>query len=110
MDSSTKDILREALPLGGVEGIVASQFIGTQFEGKLEAHATRTEEKAALAGYFTTASGTELAISFIANKAIDDENFEQKIDSFTEGIANAIAAYTGGQPLDELGPLQNPSS
>ena len=110
MDSSTKDILREALPLAGVEGIVASQFIGTQFEGKLEAHAMGTEENAAIAGYFTTTSGTDLAISFIANKAVDEENFEQKIDSFIEGIANVISAYTGGQPLDELGPLQNPSS
>ncbi len=110
MDSNTKDVLREALPLAGVEGIVAEKFIGTQFDGKLEAHATGTEENAAIAGYITTNSGTDLAVSFIANRAADEENFEQTIDSFIEGIANAISEFTGGQPLDELGPLQNPSS
>jgi len=110
MESSTKEVLRDALPLVGVEGIVSEKFIGTEFEGKLEAHLSQTKLNASFAGYFTTESGTDIAISFIANDAIEDENFNQSIAMFIDGLSEVIAAYTGGQPLDELGPLLNSQS
>lgn len=106
-ESDTKEIFTEALPIAGEEGIVAKSFIGTAFESNLNAYSVQTPTYASVAGYFTTPNGTKLTITFLANSTIDDATFEQRIQLFFSGLGDALSTYSGGQPLDELGPLQD---
>jgi len=104
-DPDTKDVFLNGLPIASQEGIVSDQFIGTEFETKLRAHYSQSATYASLAGYYTTPNGTQLILSLIVNASPDDEMFREDTAGFVGKFAEALSAYSGGQPLDELGPL-----
>ena len=104
-NESTKDVFKNALPLAGVEGVVADQFIGTAFEGNLNAAFSQEENHMSFAGYFTTETGTEITITFISNPENESETADKDFSEVLALLSDAISEYTGGQPLDGLGPL-----
>ena len=57
------------------------------------------------AGYFTTETGTEITITFISNPENESETAEKDFSEVLALLSDAISEYTGGQPLDDLGPL-----
>jgi len=58
---------RQTLPVGGVDGTLASRFRETPLQGKVFAKTGSLNATNALSGYFTTASGQTLVFSSYAN-------------------------------------------
>jgi serine-type D-Ala-D-Ala carboxypeptidase/endopeptidase (penicillin-binding protein 4) len=60
-------MFRDALPIAGVDGTIANRMKGTAAEGNARAKTGFIDKARALSGYVTTADGTTLIFSFIAN-------------------------------------------
>lgn len=58
---------RATLPVGGVDGTLASRFKGTSLEGKVFAKTGTLNATNALAGYFTAQSGRTFTFALYAN-------------------------------------------
>jgi len=57
----------DALPIAGVDGLLADRFRGTRAEGKLRAKTGTLTHVNALSGYMDLPTGTRLVFSIIGN-------------------------------------------
>jgi D-alanyl-D-alanine carboxypeptidase/D-alanyl-D-alanine-endopeptidase (penicillin-binding protein 4) len=79
---------RETLPVGGVDGTLASHFRNSTLKGKVWAKTGTLNEVNALSGYLTAASGKTLAFSVLVNGRRPGSDAEaQAIDRIVEAIA-----------------------
>ncbi len=61
------NVLREALPIAGVDGTLRNRFKGTAAENNLRAKTGSLSSAASLSGYVTTAAGEHLVFSIMVN-------------------------------------------
>ncbi|HET6430963.1 D-alanyl-D-alanine carboxypeptidase/D-alanyl-D-alanine endopeptidase [Dyella sp.] len=86
-------LLRDALPLAGVDGSLASRFRGTPLAGRLQAKTGSMTFVNCLAGYLTTDSGEHLAFAIMLN------NYEPQAGAPSASRdVDAIAALLAGTP------------
>jgi D-alanyl-D-alanine carboxypeptidase/D-alanyl-D-alanine-endopeptidase (penicillin-binding protein 4) len=79
---------RETLPLGGVDGTLASRFRNSTLKGRLWAKTGTHDEGNSLSGYLTAASGKTLVFSILVNGHRPGSEAEvQAIDRIVEAIA-----------------------
>ena len=60
-------LFRDALPIAGVDGTIASRMKGTPAQGNVHAKTGFVDKARSLSGYVTTADGVPLLFSFLAN-------------------------------------------
>jgi D-alanyl-D-alanine carboxypeptidase/D-alanyl-D-alanine-endopeptidase (penicillin-binding protein 4) len=77
---------RATLPIGGVDGSLASRFNQPAAKGHVFAKTGTLNETNALSGYLQTASGKTLAFSIIVNAHAPDNNQLPVIDAIVETI------------------------
>ena len=61
------DVFRDALPVAGVDGTIETRMRGTPAEGNLRAKTGTIDKARALSGYVTSADGSVLIFSLLAN-------------------------------------------
>jgi D-alanyl-D-alanine carboxypeptidase/D-alanyl-D-alanine-endopeptidase (penicillin-binding protein 4) len=66
------NVLREALPIAGVDGTLRNRFKGTAAENNLRGKTGSLASAASLSGYVTTAAGEHLAFSIMVNNYPSD--------------------------------------
>ncbi|MBT96148.1 MAG: hypothetical protein CL431_09280 [Acidimicrobiaceae bacterium] len=103
-DSEYGETLKEALPLVGSEGIVSDILMETPFDLNLVAHSYFRNGRGALVGIYTTPSGIDVYLSYLSNFNIE-EGSEITHQAFLVGLSQALNDYTGGQPLEGMGPI-----
>ena len=82
------NVLRDALPVAGVDGTLKSRMLGTSAAGNLQAKTGTLTHAYALSGYVTDARGEHLAFSLMLNR------YQRPIDA----MGNAIPP----SPQDDL--------
>ena len=85
-------VLREALPIAGVDGTLRTRFRGTPAENNLRAKTGTLSSANSLSGYVRDAAGEELAFSIMVN------NYPQDADvraTCIEPIAVLLASFAG---------------
>ena len=85
------DVFRDALPIAGVDGTIASRMRGTPAEGNLRAKTGTIDKARSLSGSVTTADGRVLLFSLLAN------NFTTPVSAATrvqDQIGARLAALT----------------
>jgi len=65
-------VLREALPIAGVDGTLRNRFRGTVAENNVRAKTGSLSSAASLSGYVTTAAGENLVFSIMVNNYPSD--------------------------------------
>jgi len=79
----------DALPVGGVDGTIASRMKGTRAENNVHAKTGSISNVRALSGYVRTADGEMLAFSFLANNFLaSSRSAEFVMDSALELLSN----------------------
>jgi D-alanyl-D-alanine carboxypeptidase/D-alanyl-D-alanine-endopeptidase (penicillin-binding protein 4) len=66
------NVLREALPIAGVDGTLRNRFRGTVAENNVRAKTGSLSSAASLSGYVTTAAGENLVFSIMVNNYPSD--------------------------------------
>ena len=98
------ETLKLALPVAGIEGLVSDQLNGTPFQQNLSGYSFFEDNRGGLSGYYTTPDGVDIRITFIAN--YDDADIADETQKeFLTGLSEVLSQFTGGQPIDELGPI-----
>ena len=82
---------RDSLTIGGVDGTLTNRFRGTRAAGNVRGKTGTIDQVSALSGYLTTASGEQLAFSFVVNGVISNPMRVSLIDDIVVDLAN----YTG---------------
>ncbi len=85
-------VLRDALPIAGVDGTLRNRFKGTAAENNLRAKTGSLSSAASLSGYVTTAAGENLVFSIMVN------NFSEDLEPRTvciDPIAVLLASFAG---------------
>jgi D-alanyl-D-alanine carboxypeptidase/D-alanyl-D-alanine-endopeptidase (penicillin-binding protein 4) len=85
-------IFYDALPIGGVDGTIASRMRGTPAQGNVHAKTGTVDRSHALSGYVTTTDGKMLLFSFQAN------NYTVP-NTQVERVQDWIAAQLAGAPF-----------
>ena len=86
------NVLREALPIAGVDGTLRNRFKGTAAENNLRGKTGSLASAASLSGYVTTAAGEHLAFSIMVN------NYPADVEPRTmciDPIGVLLASYAG---------------
>jgi len=88
------DVVREALPIAGVDGTLIGHMRGTAAENNVHAKTGSMAYVHGLAGYVTTAAGERLAFAIMLNnyQRADDAPF---VSSEVDAIAVLLASYRG---------------
>ena len=66
-NSDVRDAFYDSLPIGGIDGTLSSRMKTTAASGNVHAKTGTVGNASALSGYVTTATGTKLAFSIMAN-------------------------------------------
>jgi D-alanyl-D-alanine carboxypeptidase/D-alanyl-D-alanine-endopeptidase (penicillin-binding protein 4) len=85
-------VFYDALPIGGVDGTIATRMRGTPAQGNVHAKTGTVDRSHALSGYVTTADGRMLLFSFQAN------NYTVP-NTQVERVQDWIAAQLAGAPF-----------
>ncbi len=85
-------VFYDAMPIGGVDGTIASRMKNTPAQGNVHAKTGTVDRSHALSGYVTTADGKVLLFSFQAN------NYTVA-NTQVERVQDWIAAALAGSPL-----------
>lgn len=88
------DVVREALPIAGVDGTLISHMRGTAAENNLQAKTGSMAYVHGLAGYVTTAAGERLAFAILLNNYERTDN-APGVSSDVDAIAVLLAGYRG---------------
>lgn len=104
LDTTHKDVLRAAMPVAGQSGTLVDAFVGTSFDGRLQAKTGFLAQSSSLSGYFVTDPGVELTFSLIVNVTGDDSISPEDVVGFQEALPEILSSYPEGPPLEELGP------
>ncbi len=88
------DMLREALPIAGVDGSLAGHMRGTAAENNVHAKTGSMAYVHCLAGYVTTAAGERLAFAIMLNN-YERPDAAPSISSDVDAIAVLLANYRG---------------
>lgn len=88
------DMVREALPIAGVDGSLAGHMRGTAAENNVHAKTGSMAYVHCLAGYVTTAAGERLAFAIMLNNYERSDN-APSISSDVDAIAVLLANYRG---------------
>lgn len=80
---------RASLPVGGVDGTLASRFTQPALLGRVNAKTGTLSEVNTLSGYLMAASGRQLAFSILANDYVG-EGSRATIDHIVEAISRAF--------------------
>jgi D-alanyl-D-alanine carboxypeptidase/D-alanyl-D-alanine-endopeptidase (penicillin-binding protein 4) len=80
---------RSTLPIGGVDGTLASRFRGTALEGRIFAKTGTLNASTGLSGYMVARSGRTLIFSAYANDMPEGVEATQAIDAALVAIAEA---------------------
>ncbi len=84
------DAFRATLPIGGVDGSLASRFREPLLKGKIFAKTGTLSEASALSGYLIAASGQTVAFSILCdNHSPASEGDRATIDKIVDAIAAA---------------------
>lgn len=100
-----KAVLRAGMPVAGESGTLARSFRGTPGEGAIRAKTGYLARSSALSGYFTTQRGVELTFSLIINTGAQREITPADIERWQTPLAEILAPYPPGPPLEQLGPV-----
>lgn len=74
-------ILRDSLPIGGIDGTLRRRFSGTLLEGHIRAKTGTLNATNALAGYLRAASGQELVFAIYANDVPEGQSALAAMDA-----------------------------
>lgn len=88
------DVVREALPIAGIDGTLIGHMRGTAAENNVHAKTGSMAHVHCLAGYVTTAAGERLAFAIMLNnyeRADDAPSVSSEVDA----IAVLLASYRG---------------
>ena len=87
------DVFYQALPVGGVDGTIATRMRGTPAMGNVHAKTGTLDKVRSLSGYVTTADGRMLIFSALANNhTVPTREVER--------VQDAIAAYLAAMDLN----------
>ncbi len=87
-------ILRNDLPVAGVDGSLIARMRGTPAEGEVHAKTGSMTGVSALAGYATSAGGEHLAFAVILNHDVPPEGAQPPSHTL-DAIAELLATYRG---------------
>ena len=76
----------------------------TPLDLNVVAHSYFRNGRGALVGMYTTPSGIEVYLSYLSNFNIEAGS-EITHQAFLVGLSQALNDYTGGQPLEGMGPI-----
>ncbi len=100
LDKQGRDsLIGRALPIAGKSGTLLRRMVDTPAEGNVQAKTGSLAAVSALAGFVTTAAGSDLTFSYIINKP----GIYQVYGSLDE-LAKALAGLDDGPPLEQLEP------
>jgi D-alanyl-D-alanine carboxypeptidase/D-alanyl-D-alanine-endopeptidase (penicillin-binding protein 4) len=85
-------VLRDALPIAGVDGTLKSRLKGTAAANNLRAKTGSLSSAATLSGYVTSASGERLVFSIMANNFAEETDIRR---SYIDVIAVLLASFAG---------------
>jgi len=85
-------LFRDALPLAGVDGTIASRMRGTAAAGNVHAKTGFVDKARSLSGYVTTANGRVLIFSLLCNNWTTTS---REVDEVADAIAIRLAGLTG---------------
>jgi D-alanyl-D-alanine carboxypeptidase/D-alanyl-D-alanine-endopeptidase (penicillin-binding protein 4) len=85
-------LFRDALPLAGVDGTIASRMRGTAAAGNVHAKTGFVDKARSLSGYVTTANGRVLIFSLLCNNWTTTS---REVDQVADAIAIRLAGLTG---------------
>ena len=86
------NVLRDALPIAGVDGTLRNRLKGTPAANNLRAKTGSLSSAATLSGYVTSASGERLVFSIMANNFTEETDIRR---SYIDVIALLLASFTG---------------
>ncbi|HET7275309.1 MAG TPA: D-alanyl-D-alanine carboxypeptidase/D-alanyl-D-alanine-endopeptidase [Longimicrobiaceae bacterium] len=87
--SANWDLWYSALPIGGLDGTLASRMEGTPAEGNVHAKTGTLSGVRALSGYVTTAAGERMVFSMLLNHHLHSA---RDVDAVTDAALALIAA------------------
>lgn len=83
-----KDVWRDALPVGGMDGTLKNRLKNSAAAGNVRAKTGTIDQVSSLSGYVTTAAGEKLAFSILSN-GLPSQNLRQNtIDELVLLLAN----------------------
>lgn len=85
-------VLRDALPIAGVDGTLRSRMKGTAAQGNVRAKTGTLGTATSLSGYVLSAAGERLVFSLMINNPPRDADAHA---AFTDAIAVLLASFTG---------------
>lgn len=83
-----KSTYLDALPIGGVDGTLASRFVGTPLEGNIRAKTGSLTGVSALSGYLTAKNGKDYILSILMNQASDSTEARGAQDDIALALYN----------------------
>ena len=83
-----KSTYLDALPIGGVDGTLASRFVGTPLEGNIRAKTGSLTGVSALSGYLTAKNGKDYILSILMNQAFDSAEARGAQDDIALALYN----------------------
>lgn len=93
-DSST---FRDALPVAGIDGTLATRMRGTVAEGRVQAKTGTLDKARSLSGYVRTAGGATLLFSMLSNNWTTSVRAVERVQ---DAIASRLAALPLVSPAD----------
>ncbi len=85
-------VFYDALPIGGVDGTIASRMRGTAAQGNVHAKTGTVDKARSLSGYVTTTDGRLLLFSFLCNNfTVPTRTVERVQDAILVRLASAPA-------------------
>ncbi|MEP7185441.1 MAG: D-alanyl-D-alanine carboxypeptidase/D-alanyl-D-alanine-endopeptidase [Rhodanobacter sp.] len=88
------DMIRDALPIAGVDGTLAGHMRGTAAENNVHAKTGSMSYVHCLAGYVTSAAGEHLAFAIMLNN-YDRPHAAPRVSTDVDAIAILLARYRG---------------
>ncbi|MFO0271748.1 MAG: D-alanyl-D-alanine carboxypeptidase/D-alanyl-D-alanine-endopeptidase [Gemmatimonadota bacterium] len=92
-------VFRDALPLAGVDGTLASRMRGTAAQGTVQATTGFVDRVRSLSGYVTTRNGETLLFSALCNNWTTDVKAVERVQ---DEIAERLAAWRYRGPADDV--------
>jgi D-alanyl-D-alanine carboxypeptidase/D-alanyl-D-alanine-endopeptidase (penicillin-binding protein 4) len=92
-------VFRDALPVAGVDGTLASRMRGTAAQGAVQAKTGFVDRVRSLSGYVTTANGETLLFSVLCNNWTTDVTAVERVQ---DEIAARLAAWRYRGPTDDV--------
>ncbi|MGZ8412291.1 MAG: D-alanyl-D-alanine carboxypeptidase/D-alanyl-D-alanine endopeptidase [Gemmatirosa sp.] len=90
----------DALPIGGVDGTIASRMKGTPAQGNVHAKTGTLDKARALSGYVTTADGEMLLFSILCNNYTVPT---RQVDRVADALVARLASLRLGPPTAVTG-------